>query len=52
MSQTGNPSLIPFPLFAVPKGGWEASDVNLENAALREAFEEGLTLCSIRLSFS
>lgn len=26
---------------AVPKGGWEASDVQLEAAASREAFEEG-----------
>lgn len=26
----------------VPKGGWEPSDVQLEAAASREAFEEGL----------
>ncbi|KAJ7592969.1 NUDIX hydrolase domain-like protein [Mycena floridula] len=26
--------------WVLPKGGWESSDVNLENAALREAFEE------------
>ncbi|KAF9267968.1 hypothetical protein L218DRAFT_1058016 [Marasmius fiardii PR-910] len=26
--------------WVLPKGGWESSDVKLENAALREAFEE------------
>ncbi|KAG7089376.1 hypothetical protein E1B28_011066 [Marasmius oreades] len=26
--------------WVLPKGGWELSDVKLENAALREAFEE------------
>lgn len=31
----------------VPKGGWEMADVKLENAALREAFEEGLNLLSL-----
>ncbi|KAF5391584.1 hypothetical protein D9757_002523 [Collybiopsis confluens] len=36
--------------WVLPKGGWESSDVILENAALREAFEEGPTLCpSLRL---
>jgi len=41
------------PFFLVPKGGWESSDVKLENAALREALEEGLTLCpSYRLLIS
>jgi len=28
-------------IFLVPKGGWEAVDSTLEEAALREAFEEG-----------
>ncbi|KAF5340916.1 hypothetical protein D9758_012182 [Tetrapyrgos nigripes] len=31
--------------WVLPKGGWESSDVKLENAALREASEEGLTIC-------
>ena len=30
--------------WVLPKGGWEQSDVTLEAAALREAYEEGLTL--------
>ncbi|KAF4596201.1 hypothetical protein EYR38_007576 [Pleurotus pulmonarius] len=38
---------------SVPKGGWEPSDGELQAAALREALEEGLTLCpSIRLPTS
>ena len=32
--------------YLVPKGGWEPSDVQLEDAASREALEEGLTLYS------
>lgn len=38
-----------FPLkmgHVVPKGGWEPTDVQLEDAASREAFEEGPTPCS------
>jgi diphosphoinositol-polyphosphate diphosphatase len=31
--------------WVLPKGGWEPSDGVLEAAALREASEEGLTLC-------
>ncbi|KAK0223418.1 hypothetical protein IW262DRAFT_825357 [Armillaria fumosa] len=27
--------------WVLPKGGWESTDVKLENAALREALEEG-----------
>ena len=39
--------------FAVPKGGWEPSDMVLEAAAVREALEEGLTLLpSTRLLIS
>jgi diphosphoinositol-polyphosphate diphosphatase len=31
--------------FKVPKGGWESTDVALEAAASREAWEEGRILC-------
>ncbi|KAF7312477.1 Zinc/iron permease [Mycena indigotica] len=30
--------------WVLPKGGWEATDVRLENAATREALEEGIFL--------
>ena len=36
--------LILSSLHAVPKGGWEPSDVELESAASREALEEGPNL--------
>ena len=32
----------------VPKGGWEQSDLKLEDAASREALEEGPTLYPLR----
>jgi hypothetical protein len=37
---------------AVPKGGWEASDVRLETAASREALEEGPTFVPLPLLLS
>lgn len=41
--------LLTFFFVLVPKGGYEPTDIQLEAAASREALEEGLAVCHLRL---
>lgn len=41
--------LLTFIFVLVPKGGFEPTDIQLEAAASREALEEGLAVCHLRL---